>query len=236
MNAKPPLASGEPEIDYYPLPGTEECENHLFCKKQFHNSASRCPAFNPHLDCTGLPYVVNASTPMGFWRHTIKLTAIDGETPICKLKAGSGPTPGVWKNPQEDFVPIDFWWEMLDVHRENVCDYVKMMYAPDPQNPMDLVEGESKYCSEVCWKDFSWSLEDRDQPCDEPQKPCKTLSEYMSHPLPRKNWYASRSCKRLSDLHRVQGIWRYGRLQGRRIYRTCWTWPCYGDEWSMGLP
>lgn len=113
MNAKPPIVSGEADIDYYPLPGTSECESYEFCKKQFHNSASSCPTFQKKLDCSDMPYIVNASTPMGFWRHTLKMTEIDGQTPICQLGYRNAPTPTVWKQKQEPFTPIDSWWKLL---------------------------------------------------------------------------------------------------------------------------
>lgn len=76
----------------------------------------------------------------------------------------------------------------VDIDRDNVCDYVKLMY-PDPKTPGNFIEGDSQYCSTVCWKDFSWEVSNHGQPCEQPPKPCKTLAEYMSHPLPRKGWY-----------------------------------------------
>lgn len=65
---------------------------------------------------------------------------------------------------------------------------MKLMYAPEENNPSNFVEGDSHVCTTMCWKDYSWTLSDRGQPCDEPQKPCKTMAEYVSHPLPRNGW------------------------------------------------
>lgn len=61
-----------------------------------------------------------------------------------------------------------------------------------PEGSTTFVEGKSQYCNTVSWKDFQWDVSDTSDSPDQPQKPCQTLAEYVSHPLPRDDWYAVR--------------------------------------------
>lgn len=239
MGALPPTYGSEPQLSYYPLPGTRDCESVAFCRSQFHNSRSVCSSFSSHIDCSRAPYIVNASTPMGFNRHTIKMTGVDGETPICQLGQGSSDTPKVWTAAQEDFKPIDRWWDMLDITTENVCNYTKHMYIPEGSS--SYVEGDSKYCNEMSWKDFSWNVDDRGQGTEEPQKPCQTLSEYVSHPLPRDNWESGHmgNYKGGAYLGRV-GPGLVMALNGHQGFGDPTDWLCYhfgatACHWNIGM-
>lgn len=182
LEAEPPLTQyDDQKIKRYPLPGTAECEMLSFCRNQFHNNDSDCGIMKEGLSCvTESPYIQNISTPIGWDRRAIKMTAKDGHTSLCEFGASLGTTPDIWNEPQESLEVIDKWWTMLDVHRDNVCDIVKQKYVEGGK----IVEGRSDICSSMCYHEFAWEVKDRDKPCDTPQKPCTTMGYYLSSPTP----------------------------------------------------
>lgn len=240
LEAKPPLTEFDDQsITQYPLPGTAECEQLAFCRNQFHNVKSDCEILRTGLSCVvESPYIQNISTPMGWDRRAIKMTAKDGHTSLCQFGASLGKTPEEWKQPQEKLEVFDKWWNALDVHRDNVCDYAKLMYVEGGK----VTEGRSDICSSMCYHEFAWDVSERDKPCDQPQLPCKVMGWYLSSPTP---WSDYEGEEGLKDYYGGQYFGRAGpglvkamngpRGFGDRSDSLCYIYGGTACHWNIGM-